>query len=203
MLFDPIRDSLARSSQRRGQRASDRKREARRLLLEGLEDRCLLALNPAVNYPVAAAPLDAVVGDFNGDTKADLMTINATQLSFLPGNGDGTFGAVQTTDIGSGLRSVAAGHFNGDGRLDLAITSSVTTWDGTQYITTGAVLVLLNSTATASSPVTFQAARSFSTGTNLTPCALAVGDLNGDGKLDVAAAEAGGSNVSVLRGDGA
>src|SRR5207237_3351740 len=45
--------------------------------------------------------------------------------------------------------------------------------------------------------------RSFSSGTNLTPGALAVGDLNGDGKADVAAVEAGGSNVSVLQGDGA
>src|SRR5262249_26254056 len=31
---------------------------------------------------------------------------------------------------------------------------------------------------------------------------VAVGDLNGDGKDDVAAAQAGGSNVTLLRGDG-
>src|SRR5262245_21088133 len=163
-------------------------------LVQALEDRTLLNFSPAVNYPVAAPPLDMVVGDFNGDGKADLVTINGTDLSVLPGNGDGTFGAAQTITAGSGLGSVAAGHFDGDGRLDLAITSSATT---------GSVLVLLNNTAAPGGPVTFQAARSFSTGTNLTPGAVAVGDLNGDGKLDVAAAEAGGSNVTVLRGDGA
>src|SRR5262245_47050435 len=163
-------------------------------LVQALEDRTLLNFSPAVNYPVAAPPLDMVVGDFNGDGKADLVTINGTDLSVLPGNGDGTFGAAQTITAGSGLGSVAAGHFDGDGRLDLAITSSATT---------GSVLVLLNNTAAPGGPVTFQAARSFSTGTNLTPGAVAVGDLNGDGKLDVAAAQAGGSHVTVLRGDGA
>lgn len=171
--------------------------------LEALEDRCLLTLSPAVSYAVAAYPLDMVVGDFNGDSKADLVTIDATQVSVLAGNGDGTFGAAQTTTVGTGMRSVAAGYFNSDNRLDLAISSSVTTWNGTTYVTTGSMLVLLNSTAAAGGPVTFEAARTFSTGTNLTPGAVAVGDLNGDLMLDVAVAQANGSNVSVLQGDGA
>jgi hypothetical protein len=197
MWFRPLFDSLKLHPAGRGRRP--RRPSGPRLRLEALEERTLLSFSPAANYAVAANPLDVVVGDFNGDGKADLATINGTQVSVLPGNGDGTFGAAQTTAAGSGLRSAAAGDFNGDRRLDLAITSSV--WNGTAN--TGSVLVLLNSTAVAGGPVTFQAARSFGTGTNLTPGAVAVGDLNGDGKADVAAAEAGGGNVSVLRGDGA
>src|SRR5262249_18629323 len=158
------------------------------------------ALLPSVNYAVAPYPLDMIVGDCNGDGKADLMSINPTQVSVLPGNGDGTFGAAQTIIVGTGMRSAAAGDFNGDGRLDLAISSSVTTWTGTTYVTTGSALVLLNDTAVAGGPVSFQAARSFSTGTNLTPGAMAAGDLNGDGKLDVAFAQANGNYVSVLQG---
>jgi FG-GAP-like repeat/RTX calcium-binding nonapeptide repeat (4 copies) len=196
-LFDRRNSTAPRA------RTGHRRRTTRKPLVEALEDRTLLNFSPAVNYPVTANPLDMVVGDFNGDGKADLVTINATQVSVLPGNGDGTFGTAQTITAGSGLRSVAAGNFNGDARLDLVISSSVTTWNGTAYVTTGAVLVLLNSTAVPGSPVTFQAARSFSSGTNLTPGAVAVGDLNGDGKADVAVVQAGGGNVSVLQGDGA
>jgi hypothetical protein len=170
--------------------------------IEALEDRCLLTLNPAVNYLVGSSPLDVVARDFNGDGKLDLVTINSGQLSVLHGNGDGTFQAAQTTSVGSGLRAVAAGNFNSDTRPDLAITSSVTRWTGSAYVTEGFVYLLLNNGNDASGNVTFQAARSFSTGTNTTPGAVAVGDLNGDGKDDVAAAQAGGSNVSLLQGDG-
>lgn len=174
----------------------------RRPLLEALEDRCVLSFVPAVDYAVAGYPLDMVVADFNSDGKADLATVNPTQVSVLAGDGNGAFGAAQTATVGTGMRSIAAGEFNGDSRPDLAISASVTTWNGTTYVTTGSVLVLLNSTATVGGPVTFQAARSFSTDTNLTPGALAVGDLNGDGKADVAVAQAGGSSISVLQGDG-
>src|SRR6266536_5645023 len=112
MWFQNFFKSLTSTPTRR--RPTRRSPPASRLCLEVLEDRCLLSLSPAVNYAVAAAPLDAVVGDFNGDGKADLETINTTQVSVLPGNGDGTFGAAQTTTVGSGLRSIAAGDFNGD-----------------------------------------------------------------------------------------
>jgi hypothetical protein len=180
-----------------------RRRSPRKPLVEALEDRTLLSFSPAVNYPVAVNPVDMVSGDFNGDGKTDLLTINATQVSVRAGNGDGTFGTAQTFTAGSGLRSVAAGYFDADARLDLAISSTVTTWNGTTYVNTGTVLVLLNNTSVTGGAVSFQTARSFSPGTNQTPGALAVGDLNGDGKADVAVAQAGGTNVSVLRGDGA
>src|SRR5262245_62160177 len=115
-IFDVVKPRSPHSPAR----GASRRATPSRLQLEPLEDRCLLSFNPAVNYDVAAYPLDLVVGDFNGDGKTDQVTINATQVSVLPGNGDGTFGDAQTTTVGSGMSSVATGHFNGGGWLDLA-----------------------------------------------------------------------------------
>ena len=54
--------------------------------------------------------------------------------------------------------------------------------------------------AAAASTVQFKPAQSYAVGTN--PTSVAVGDFNGDGKLDVAVANSGSSNVSILLGNG-
>jgi len=54
--------------------------------------------------------------------------------------------------------------------------------------------------AAAASTVQFKPAQSYVVGTN--PASVAVGDFNGDGKLDVAVANGGSSNVSILLGSG-
>src|SRR5467141_2156723 len=56
---------------------------------------------PATSYPAAVEPISIVSGDFNGDGRLDLIVgstnshypATAYELSLLPGNGDGTFGA--------------------------------------------------------------------------------------------------------------
>lgn len=199
--FDGLRICAPRVPIRK-ERPGGRRAVTHRPVLETLEDRCVPTLNAAVNYSVASYPLDVVSRDFDGDGNLDVATVNGSQLSVLHGNGDGTFGAAQTTTVRSGLRSVAAGDFNSDGLPDLAITSSFTTWNGTAYVTDAFVNLLLNNGADASGNATFQALRSFSTGTNINPGALVVGDLNGDGNDDVAAVQTGGSNVTVLQGNG-
>jgi len=47
---------------------------------------------------------------------------------------------------------------------------------------------------------TFQSAVNYSTGTN--PSSVTTGDFNGDGKLDLATANHGSGNVSILLGNG-
>lgn len=70
-------------------------------------------------------PNEAAVGDLNGDGNLDLAMISGSgQLWVLLGNGDGTFENAPGTPTSYPLPysfAMAAGDFNGDGRLDLAM----------------------------------------------------------------------------------
>src|SRR5881397_2620325 len=92
-------------------------------------------------------------------------------------------------EVGTNPRSVAVGDFNGDGRLDLAVTNA------SSYDVPGTVSVLLGN-----GDGTFQSALSFAVGSN--PLSVAVGDVNGDGRLDLAVANYYSNDVSVLLGNG-
>ncbi len=128
-------------------------------------------------------PSAIVAGDFNSDGKLDLA-ISSTgpnynspgTLTILLGNGDGTF-TVGTTATGV-ASVVAAMDFNGDGELDLLVTSSSQTQ-----------ILLGNGDGTFAAPVTVG---SFQT--------LAAADLNGDGVPDligVSTATVNGAYVST------
>ena len=102
------------------------------------------------------------------------------------GNGDGTFQPAQRFSVGAAeSESLAAGDFNGDGKIDLVVANA-----GTNNIS-----VLLGN-----GDGTFQAARTFPVGNRLE--FVAVGDFNGDGKLDVAVASYNTNTVGVLIGVG-
>jgi urease beta subunit len=153
---------------RRRQQAADRKRESRRLLLESLEERRVLTFLPAVDYGVGDNPQALVSGDFNGDTRPDLVVANtgSSDVTLMLGNADGTFSSAGDFAVGYSPTSVAAGDFNGDGKLDLVTANS------------GDLSVLLgNGTGgfAAATSVPLGGARS-----------VAVGDFNADGKLDLA-----------------
>jgi hypothetical protein len=156
------------------------------LIIEPFEDRTLLSFAAAVSYPVDYGAESVAVGDFNGDGKLDLVVANYFSYSFpgnsdvsvLMGNGDGTFQPARNFETGpsSTPSSVAVGDFTGNGKLDIVETNN----DG------GSVLL-------GNGDGTFQPAKNFTlpsvavpgySGTQL-PTSVAVGDLNGDGKLDL------------------
>jgi uncharacterized protein (DUF2141 family) len=88
--------------------------------------------------------------------------------------------------------SVAVGDLNGDGNPDLVVINEC----HVVKCVTGTVSVLLGN-----GDSTFQAAVNYDSGGNA-PVSVAIGDLNGDGKLDLAVANVGDSIVSVLMGNG-
>jgi len=109
--------------------------------------------------------------DFNHDGKLDLAMVNGSTLSnyvsVLLGNGNGTFAAPVNHTAGSQAVSVVAIDLNGDGKIDLAVASSV-----------GVSVLLGNGNGT------FQAHTDYSV------CGSAglvrAANLSGTGKLDLA-----------------
>src|SRR5436309_7375319 len=93
--------------------------------------------------------------------------------------------------VGLHPRSVATGDFNGDGVPDLAVASQF--W--CCPVKPGTFSVLLGN-----GDGTFRAATIFASGSS--PRAVALGDFNADGKLDLAVADGMGSAVWVLLGNG-
>ena len=123
-------------------------------------------------------------GDFNSDHKPDLVSANAfDDVTVYWGNGKGQFASGPTYAAGSGSFSMAVGDFNGDGRLDLAVTGANSN-DVTLMINQGG---------------RFFAARDFSgPGPVNNPAAAVIGDFNGDGKPDVLTNNWGGADYLVL-----
>lgn len=133
--------------------------------------------------------------DFNGDGKLDLVFISnnfgtgATML-VLFGNGDGTFQLPASYSTDGGY--LAIGDFNGDGLPDIALASGV--YDS--YPASSQISVYMNNGAGA-----YQTPVNYPIGGNVT--ALALADLNGDGKLDLVASTGGtAATVYTLLGNG-
>jgi hypothetical protein len=122
---------------------------------------------------VSGFPQKMVAGDFDGDGKADLATIEGTfqtsngVMRILLSNGDGTFSDHADYDLASLPYDVATGSVSGSGALDIIVA------DGAG----GSLLFTGNGDGTFQAPVTL-AVDDF-------PLGAAIADFDGDGQNDV------------------
>jgi FG-GAP-like repeat len=146
---------------------------------------------PAIvtNFASGQSPAFMAISDTNVDGKPDLVILSqfSGNGSVLLGSGDGTFQPPINFPSDFQSAGIAVGDFNGDGKPDLAVTS--TGFPG------GTVSVSLGN-----GDGTFSTRQSFPVGNS--PGSVDLGDLNGDGKLDVAVANGSSNSVSVLLGMG-
>jgi hypothetical protein len=185
-----------------------------RARLESLEGRDLPSFLTPVNYAVGAQRAVAV-GDFNHDGHSDIVTTavgdqggsNYTLLlasANKKGQSLGQFQVAQHGTIGNFAEALAVGDLNGDGNLDLIATNFPQLESQP-----GSVVVLLGNGDGTFRGDTPGQGFPYSTLVGIRPTSVAVGDFNGDGRLDVviagpsnSAGQFGGTDILLGSGDG-
>jgi hypothetical protein len=130
--------------------------------------------------------LSLITGDFNGDGQLDVAVVNqSSSVSILLGNGDGTLQSAVVTSAGSLNFGIAAADFNGDGKTDIALA----------YYDTGANSGFAQVFLSGANGSLSAAGGPYPSGgngpvyqVNIRGGALAVADVNRDGKLDIVVA---------------
>ena len=128
---------------------------------------------PRSSIPAGYIPVSVATADFNGDGNIDWVVCNAGDNDLWVYLGDGHGGwklPVMLPVTGTGVSAVVTGDFRGNGRQDIAIAEA----------DSGTIGVFLGK-----GDGTFAAEQQYQLAD--APISLAVGDFNGDGKLDIMA----------------
>ena len=160
-------------------------------LIAGAQIASAQSFSTPLTYFVGDNPNGGTSGDFNGDNKPDLAIGNVLNrnVSVLLNKGDGTFNDAVNYGVDFNPETVAAADLNNDGKVDLAVGNFLG-----GATSSGNISVLLgNGNGTFQTAVNYNAS---------SPISLKAVDLNGDGKLDLAAASWTADSASVLLGNG-
>jgi len=131
---------------------------------------------PGAPIPVGRHPVGLALADVNGDGHLDIVTANQTSrdVTVLLGDGRGGFSPApgSPVNVSGAPACMAAGDLNGDGRADLVL--------GLIGSESSSLVIL---TGGADGSLTLVLIPAF--GARANPGSIALGDLNGDGRLDM------------------
>ena len=127
-----------------------------------------------VNTSVVGSVIAFVIADFNNDGKPDVAALENGELAMFFGNGDGTFTAGPTYNVGLNPTAIATGDMNGDGILDLIVGNSIG-FVIDNPVPSNVSVLLGNGNGTFQNPIVTTAGNGISS--------IAVADFNLDGRL--------------------
>lgn len=147
-----------------------------------------------VDFATASQPVSIAIEDLNADQKPDLVVVNYSAASVSTYRNTSVAGSVSfatKVDFATGANpySVVIGDLDMNGLPDLAVAGS--------YNGTGGNCATTFRNTSSAGVISFAAKVDFAVGT--TPYSIAIADLTGDGKPDLALTNSVSNTVSFLR----